>query len=229
MATPTPPSADPMSTRSPLPILAIGDSLTEGYAGKWTTTPYTAVLESHFKGSPPVLNYGCSGETTTQIKARFDQIVPDLQEDAVTGHSLSVVILLGGSNDLGSRRQAAVKTICDNLQSMITTSLAICHGMMVGSTKPLLKVLVMTIPVCGGDKYCPFVKEMRDTVNGWIRGLPEQFPNLRVLDLESEMPQIRDTENLWLGDKLHFSSAGYQRMGELVLNSLTCSTTQQQQ
>eukprot|EP01052_Picozoa_sp_SAG31_P048244 SAG31_NODE_10009_length_1197_cov_0.758652_2_plen_136_part_00 len=84
-------------------ILCFGDSLTEGHThvdGALTYRPYSAELDALLSAPwPKCANFGVSGEKTASMKARFPQALRAAQD--VFGVVPRVVVILGGTNDLG--------------------------------------------------------------------------------------------------------------------------------
>jgi lysophospholipase L1-like esterase len=88
----------------PASLAAIGDSLTARYRLAFT---YPDLL-GRWRGIP-VLNFGVSGDTTAQMRARLDDLLG-------SGPTPQVVVILGGTNDMA--RGMPVEDALRNLQSM---------------------------------------------------------------------------------------------------------------
>lgn len=114
-----------LTTGSHVRVVALGDSLTVGFqsygllGNTQISTPYTDVLVDHVRRDFPsslsveILNKGVTGELSEQMLARFDSDVIRL--------SPKIVIILGGSNDLGWG--LAPKEVFANLHDMYELSL----------------------------------------------------------------------------------------------------------
>jgi lysophospholipase L1-like esterase len=102
-------------------VVMMGDSITEGWI---------AADPSIFRDG--VVDRGISGETTTQMLARFRQDVIDLKPRAVH--------IMGGTNDIfGHADPTTVDNIVSNVRSM--GELARAHGIRV--------IIASDLPACG--------------------------------------------------------------------------------
>eukprot|EP01127_Copromyxa_protea_P020276 TRINITY_DN6755_c0_g1_i2.p1 TRINITY_DN6755_c0_g1~~TRINITY_DN6755_c0_g1_i2.p1 ORF type:complete len:142 (-),score=29.48 TRINITY_DN6755_c0_g1_i2:74-499(-) len=121
----------------------------------------------------------------------------------LTSKKFDVVVLLAGTNDLGSRKA-----------SDIIADLADLHTKIIDSGAHLLAV---TIPLLQFDTF-KALTEKRTIVNDWIR---ENSIQASVLDLENLFPKGGDDESdeYW-DDGLHFSPKGYDYFGKLVFEAL---------
>jgi len=101
------------STRAPKTIIAFGDSLTRGLqisSGRFDKeTPYTDYLKPMLGNGWKVRNKGISGELTHEMLERFSKDVVIEKPD--------VVVILGGSNDVGWGVPA--ETVIENLKTII--------------------------------------------------------------------------------------------------------------
>jgi acyl-CoA thioesterase-1 len=193
-------------TSSQIRVVALGDSLTVGFqsyglnddAGK--STPYTDFLIGRIsRDFPPdslsieIINRGVVGELSEQMMARFDLDVIRL--------SPKVVIILGGSNDLGWG--LAPGEILENLSTIYRRS---CEYQ--------ITPIACTVP----------------SVLGYDEGIPPRIALNRLLSERCQKIGIRcvdvfratldkDTSRLALrysSDGLHLNSDGYRRMGAAI-------------
>jgi len=125
------------SSESVCHILALGDSLTEGYYARgFQVHPYTIKLQqllekNHKKRKFQIHNHGVSGETSRLIRNRLDEIL--------SGEiSFSFAILLAGTNDLGD---GDIDSIFGNLKSM--------HQVLIGKN---IQTIMLTIPQMKAEK-----------------------------------------------------------------------------
>ena len=176
-------------------VVFIGDEITERWGeGK---APF-------FPGKP-YLNRGITGQTTPQMLVRFRQDVISLQP--------SVVVMQGGSNDLGGNTgPATTGTIAENITTM--AELAKLHGIAV--------VLASLTPVCdcipGSPRKNltlrrPFGKIIG--VNEWIKDYAEKN-GLVYLDYHSALAQGRAIKKEFTVDGLQLTGAAYQLMAPLA-------------
>jgi len=198
---------------APFNVLAFGDSLTEGFcAGGLEWHPYTTILSQLLEKSNPgsqVKQAGRSGESTAEMVLRLPRL---LNEKHAMGEAFSHVVILGGTNDLGSRDGEAIL-----LNLMKLHQMAMGHGAV---------SVAVTIPESGitDEQY---VKK-RDFINNGLRTLVKQHASvdeMLLVDLEAGIPYPRaeaskgQTPAMW-DDVLHLSKAGYDRFAELVYENL---------
>ncbi|CAE8629130.1 unnamed protein product [Polarella glacialis] len=187
-------------------ILAIGDSLTRGGFG---SILYTEFLSDML--GVGVENAGVWGELTEQMLGRLEARLgaestceppgdgPDCEPKSLQLRRPSVVLVLGGTNDL-SRRTPLSETV-GNLQAM--HELAASYGAVVG----VLAVPLFLEPRIGWAKN-------RKAINDELVRLQAtyEFPSFLV-----NLSQVPSTH---LYDGLHFKSEGYWRFAELVAEQL---------
>jgi len=225
-------------------VLAFGDSLTEGFTdGGRTFAPYTRRLEclllekvqagedscggGQGKGKKVVVdNRGKSGEFSMTMVNRIRKVLGEADR---AGIRYDYVILLGGTNDLGTTQTA--EDIQDNLRSMYASVLgglaveddpteAALPGDGVTGVTSSTRLVVMTVPEAKST-FGPGYQRKRTTVNDFIRAFAaERSDRVVLFDLERTIPYSSLTDEqkveylpLW-DDTLHFSVAGYERIAE---------------
>jgi acyl-CoA thioesterase I len=187
------PPAAPSETR----VVFMGDSITEGWGMKATTT--TPDRGEFFPGKPYV-NRGISGQTTPQMLVRFRQDVIDLKP--------RVVVVLAGTNDIAENTgKTTLKEIGNNIASM--SELARANGIAV----VLCSVLPASdFPWHPGLEPAPKVKAL----NAWIKEYAAKS-GLVYVDYYSRMVNSEGGLKAELSpDGVHPNRAGYEIMAPLA-------------
>lgn len=195
-------------------ILAFGNSLTEGWCEFGTRFhPYTCKLQSLIQSrsktaSVDIVNRGVSGETTDQMNTRLPLV---LDKDG----PFDVVIILGGTNDLGMSLDKNGEPLFRRLKSL--HELAQRHSSL---------SVAVTVPETGYEIMDGFtvVREKRFQVNALLKKYVQQCGSKMLLsDLAEKLPRESlsdgDRRKYW-ADHLHFSPAGYDRMGEIIFEDI---------
>lgn len=187
-------------------VVALGDSLTVGfqsydsYGNMGKSSPYTDFLVDHVSRDFPsnslsveVVNKGIVGELSEQMLARFDSDVIHL--------SPRVVIILGGSNDLGWG--LAPRQIFSNLSKMYRLSLknritpiACTVPSILGYDEGILPRIVLNKLL---QEHC---RERKIRCVDIFRATLEQSTSRLALEYSS--------------DGLHLNSEGYRKMGAVI-------------
>ncbi len=187
-------------------VVALGDSLTVGFQSygldedTWKSTPYTDFLSDKIGRDFPsdslsieIINKGLVGELSGQMAARFDSDVIRL--------SPRVVIVLGGSNDLGWG--LAPRQILRNLSTMYRLS-----------RENQITPIACTVPsILGYDEGIP----TRIVLNTLLQEHCQEI-GIRCVDL-FRATRDKDTKRLALqysSDGLHLNSEGYRKMGAAI-------------
>jgi lysophospholipase L1-like esterase len=197
-------------------ILAFGDSLTYGlflptitkqndpnYRIRGSFHPYAMKLAELLKNKTRIIVAGVPAETTDSMVMRLPSELSKLS-------NVRLVIILGGTNDLGMK--APDRYIMSNLEKMHKLALSHANN---NSDIPVYTIAI-TIPQSG---YALSVDlKSRYVLNKSIRILPSCHHRIALLDLESTFDQNNQTNliNYWSYDRLHFSKVGYDRIGELI-------------
>lgn len=215
-----------MSDKKASAIVALGDSITDGYGVKpgqdarWTDrlaerlqagegTKHLSVLNHGFGGNK-VIGYGLGPNAIS----RFDR-------DVLGQVGVKHVVLLEGVNDIGVLAQAEKGDPA--VAEMITQLTDAYHQMILRTHAHGLKIFGGTIlPFEGAGYWNPDTSEVaRQALNEWIR-TPGHFD--AVIDFDKIMadpsrPQ-RMLPALDCGDHLHPSLEGYAHMGNSIDLSL---------
>ena len=210
-------------------ILCFGDSLTKGWGpGHENTHPYAAfladftertVIKSAERGMVPeiiedrtVVESGYSGEKTNTMVERL----PAALKRAHPG----LVIILGGTNDLGSPLDISRETIVGNLKEL--------HYLAHNATAKDgggVHTVHLTIPP---SKFITQDKERdrnlkRIAINRDMQQFAKEYNsddkrrgNVYVLDLEDIFLPFDVFSSMWLPDGLHFTPKGYKEIANMI-------------
>lgn len=207
-------TAEGQTKQQPLRILAIGDSLTEGYhKSGYEFHPYakhlTDLLDSA-KISVQIKEKGISGERVVpQMLKRFRRILE-------TEESYDWVIILGGTNDVGNRIPAE-RIFKEGLQPMYEACL--------NRTDRKMKLAAMTVIQNAFNAPTSKDDENRQLLNTMIRDYVAQSKDqdrIVLVDLDKGIPyhSLRDAtekKQFW-DDGLHLTPAGYDLMAKLIFD-----------
>ena len=188
-------------------LLAFGDSLTRGYtleSGAIVYTPYADALAAALGGSVRVECAGVVGEQTPAMLVRLQHYL-----EAHTPTMYRLVLLLGGTNDLGAGLGTSDQPArtAENLRRMAALVL---------SRQRAADVLLMTMPDCQWPRVPADVNAQIDArrraTNALIRDVGAQLGRatgrVRVFELDAEFG-VADTV-----DGVHFRAAVYARWGQ---------------
>ena len=178
-------------------------------------TPYGTYLQEWLGKKGVVLVQGVCGETTQDMRLRFQENVLDYRPQ--------VAIILGGTNDLGLGLSPA--TVMANLSFFYEQALV--HGVLpVAVTVPSLRDVVGQDQNDEG-KECqvlPLITPMvmhaiasREILNRLIKDLSRE-QQIPVVDWFAETCEV-DTQALapeYSNDGLHLNTRGYKKLAELV-------------
>lgn len=177
-------------------ILAFGDSLTVGYQYPAEPAPYASFLASLLPERASVSTAGASGETTSDMLLRFDRDVIRSAPD--------IVILLGGTNDLGWGLPA--DQILRNLSQMYRRALA-----------AKIAPVACTLPsILGADDFIPSRIELNKKIAQEAGVL--QIPLVDFFKATSD--QSGRLMEAYSSDGLHLNSNGYEKMAQAVYEAL---------
>ena len=215
----------PLSTGA---VVALGDSITDGYQelpsgppespegidadGRW---PDVLARRLRAASRPlSVLNAGIAGNRVLQDGTIGDN--PDvygpaairrLDADVLSQSGVTTVILLEGINDLLESPNATVEELLGGYRQLISS----VHSRG-------LRVLQGTLTPAGGSEGAlPDTEAKRQAINTWIR---EESPADGVIDFDAAVRDPADPSRIdpdYDGsDHLHFNLAGYLAMGNAV-------------
>jgi len=189
-------------------ILCFGDSLTHGYYGHgagehaYSLKLLELISLDFSEFTFEIKTSGVPGETTLQMLARLPL---ELNSD-----TFSVVVILGGTNDLP---YGDVDNIFSNVQKL--------HSMVHDSSS--ISTLVTIPPLKQSPK---FLAERRLMLNKKLREYAKQNIEkivLADLALSPELnPEImsKDEQDKVFDDNIHFTPEGYDRMGAFIYNAI---------
>ena len=191
-ATPSSVPTDPPVPKTPAPVkvytfVAMGDSLTA-----WPSdNPWPERLDKGDANLRILHNAGVPGDTTAEMRARFDS--------DVLGYKPNVVFIMGGTNDLGHNVSQA--TTIANLKAMVLAAKA--KG---------IRVFLMTIPP---DSYTSMAPDI-DSLNGAIVRLGNAT-SVVVIDIHSPLSTPTGVYvQRFTSDGLHFSTLGAATVASAV-------------
>ena len=187
-------------------VVALGDSLTVGFQSYGLfgdmrkSAPYTDYLVDYITRdfasdslSVEIVNKGIVGELTEQMLVRFDS--------DVIGLSPGVVIILGGSNDLGWG--LAPRQIFLNLNKMYKLSL-----------ENKIAPVACTVPsIRGYDEGIPPRKVLNRLVQEHCREIGIRCVDIFSATIEESTSRLASQ---YSSDGLHLSSEGYRKMGAII-------------
>jgi acyl-CoA thioesterase-1 len=202
-----------------LKIVCFGDSLTLGYQSPTLRAPfvenmpYGTYVQEWLGDMGRVLVQGVCGETTQDMRLRF-------QED-VLDHRPQVAIILGGTNDLGLG--ISLVTMMENLRFFYEQAQA--HGIVpVAVTVPSLRddagqdeAFEKTQSLRGITPAVERAIALRVVLNQSIKDLSRER-NIPVMDWFAETCEV-GTQALapeYSNDGLHLNTMGYRKLAELV-------------
>ena len=200
-------------------IVCFGDSLTLGFQSPTRDSPfpeaipYGTYLQEQMGGRGCVLIRGVCGETTQDMRMRFQVDVLDQQPQ--------VAIILGGTNDLGVGISPSV--IVENLNFFYGQAQS--YG---------VRPVAVTIPSLRGDVWLSHEREGEDlkidcfpemkhaiaqrmVLNTLLKDLAKER-NIPVVDwfVETCEPETKVLAAEFSNDGLHLTTAGYQKLAEMI-------------
>jgi lysophospholipase L1-like esterase len=184
-------------TTLPSRIYCMGDSITNfGF--------YETQLNTLLGNDWVVANYGISGNTTTQMLARF-------QQEIVNPNCVDYVIIMGGVNDLAASANAT--SIQANLQAMY--DMAHNAG---------IKVIAMTVTPWKGSASWTSTKQIQhDALNAWILANPTNVDFVINAYEQLVDPVVAYTllPAYNSGDSIHPNQTGLNVLGTYIYNQIT--------
>lgn len=201
---------DPSSLEARTAILCFGDSLTAGFSQKGLPlNPFSVKLAEHLANcgaaSCQVINAGICGETTKEMCKRMRELLQRYDE------KLAIVLILGGTNDLGDDDLTPGLTVA-NIQQM--------HNMVhtAGARSG-----VLTVPDCtefSTDLVPQPYREELEEINELLRGFASTSEAMFLVDVASALPQDEAHAALWEADGVHFTAKGYAELGDLLADAI---------
>jgi lysophospholipase L1-like esterase len=200
--------------QQPLRILALGDSLTAGFYGG-AYYPYAIPLAALFKSakiSAKIDQLGVCGEHVVPT------MVNRLRSILETNTSYDWIIILGGTNDLGSE-VLAEKIFKEGLEPM--------YEMCLNHAKAKIKLAAMTVIEISSHPPTGNKDKNRQALNTMIRNYvakTNKRHRICLVDLDKGIPYHRvindeERKRIW-DDGIHLKPAGYDRMAKLVFDAI---------
>jgi lysophospholipase L1-like esterase len=188
-------------------IFCYGDSLTAGRLPQpnYETYPYAPYLQAEIQKSgilkKSIVNHtGLPGWTASQMLQGIDSdkgLRTKIRK--IQDPSLSLVILLAGTNDLGHRREPA--EIAQDILDMHK----LCHDEGVPHT------IAIGVPSSAYQSHYPEAKEKANQVNQAVEQFCDSEPKATYVPFPFDFKQ---GDEKWASDGLHFSQIGYQVLAE---------------
>ena len=174
-------------------IVAIGDSITEGYPFS-NQESWVGHLAQQVKGH--VLNQGICGDFTSGMCKRFQRDVLD--------HGPTHVIILGGAND--AFEKIRLESVSANFMAMEESA----------RQNGIIPIFGLPTPSLLPEEEL-FLVEYRN----WLKGYADE-KGVSLIDFYSPfLDKVRvDNGALLFVDEVHPSIAGYALMGEVAIRSL---------
>jgi len=190
-----------------LRVLCFGDSLTAGYA---VNHPYAFALRASLEKAFPQYDrivtdvQGLPGDMVISPPGNYLPRMEKLYQAVDFVYDWAVI--LGGTNDLNNGRYG--RDIYKGLRRV--WEIPLHNG---------TNVVSLTVPECG---TCPpTLDQRRDELNARI--IESEAENFHVLDFHEAMPYWRmsqeERKRFW-DDGVHFTIAGYDRMGSLIASEI---------
>jgi lysophospholipase L1-like esterase len=199
---------------------ACGDSLTAGYVlGRETHPPahtMQRLADAAFGPGACVFEVcAVSGSPLcprTVLELGTPPCIPELIERHLASASASydLTLLLGGTNDLGGLYESE-----DALEAILAGHAAMVAAAQRGlrAQPPAAHTLVLTLPDAA-PPLPPRYLALRSALNAHLLA-SAAAGSFMALDLLPAIPYAQGGGDLW-SDELHFSPAGYERVGSLV-------------
>jgi len=193
-------------------ITCFGDSLTVGYqsptaqAPYYHATPYGELLQAWLGEKGTVFIRGVNGEMTSEMVRRFSCDVLESKPD--------VVIILGGTNDLGANKRP--ESIFNNLVTLFDQARTASISP-VAVTVPSLRSAIHDEAL---DAMRPHI-ERRMELNQLLKDHC-QASNIPCIDLFSKTsePESLLLTSEYSNDGLHLSTKGYQVLAQMLWDQL---------
>lgn len=175
-------------------IVALGDSLTEGFPFFNQECVWVAQIAEEFKCR--VINRGISGDTTSGMRMRFHRDV--LAEEPTH------VIILGGSNDAWER--IPLTRVSANFKAMVD----LCEQ------RGIVPILGLPIPC-----FFPEIEQLLNEYCDWIKNYAAE-KGILVIDFHTPFLDrvLAGQGEEFFVDEAHPSLEGYALMGEVAVRSL---------
>jgi lysophospholipase L1-like esterase len=158
-----------------------------------------------------VLEAGIDGEQVTRMLMRLPESVDKLIR---AGTDVKFVVILGGTNDLNKAKDKTAGTV---LKHIIRLHQEVQHD--ARSRKSTIYTVAVGIPEITGWGTS---EEDRVKINAGLREYATQCAD-SVLYVDWEVAFSRKVEEnsaLWSSDNVHFSAKGYDKIGDILYDSM---------
>eukprot|EP00300_Choanocystis_sp_HF-7_P033595 c45974_g1_i1.p2 GENE.c45974_g1_i1~~c45974_g1_i1.p2 ORF type:complete len:230 (+),score=40.87 c45974_g1_i1:2-691(+) len=184
---------------NPLRILALGDSLTEGFVftagGAPAFWPYAFQLAFEFPSHAFVVEAGISGECTDFMAQRLEHLL-------ASGGAFDVAVILGGTNDIYYKRP-------------IPAAIANLRRMHAAAHAAGIKTIALAVPNADPSlAHGAISAEINDALGKFC-----VLPACRVVRLDEMFPFSADV----FSDMVHFSKTGYEAVGIAIADAIRSS------
>ena len=136
-------------------------------------------------------------------------------KESSSNHMFDFVIILGGTNDIGSNSRITSKDVINTLIKL--------HEYCLRTGDENCRTIAVTIPECGAK--IGWLDKTRNEVNQGLKDFVEKSKeNVLLCDFFNQMPyHSMDKKNrnvLWSNDGLHFTPKGYEKMASIIYGVL---------
>ncbi|CAF1005572.1 unnamed protein product [Rotaria sordida] len=202
--------------QQPLHILAFGDSLTEGYYRYGLAFhPYATHLTNLFDSANIPVKIHQQGVSGERVVPSMVKRLHRLLENNV---SYDWIIILGGTNDLGSSSSA---------EDIFKKGLEPMYEMCLNRAQSKAKLVAMTVIENAHDSPTHARDKNRQELNRMIRDYVANANDqnrVYLVDLDKGIPyhsvdDNKEREQIW-DDTIHLTAAGYDRMATLIFDAI---------
>jgi lysophospholipase L1-like esterase len=216
-------------TTAPGAILAVGDSITDGFNStvdannRWPDVLARRLAAHHGRNAPAVVNEGISGNRVLSDSVCLgEDLLSRLRRDALSQPGARTMVLLEGVNDLGFSQLPNADCSAPNTNVTPDQLIRAYKEVIRQAHARGLRIYGGTIlPFRGASYWDAAAEQKRLVVNDWIRG-SHAFDG--VVDFAAVMAAPGDPELLNpafdSGDHLHPNDAGYATMAGAVERAL---------
>jgi lysophospholipase L1-like esterase len=198
-------------------ILAVGDSITEGYLDNGANfRPYTAFLQKILnqnnkklkKPKIEITNIGKSGATSREIR---DLVIMYTRHKPKKFFDFAIV--LAGLNDIDTYVHQKIP-----LYGLVNEIIGICTVLLKQKVKI---VYLLTLPVVPLDEQYSWYQLFKHILNQELR--KSKSEKIVIIDIAEQISYInmsqQDKITMW-SDSIHYSEAGYKLLAQTIFNNM---------